>query len=332
MVRSTVVGCGIGGACAALALAKIGATVQVHEATPRATEVSGWVTLGPTALTALDQLGLAESVREIGFPVLGVNSVDTVTGRTNSFARIEPGHRWSSTHVWRRDLLSLLRARLDTEGVGCAYGTSVDPGVLEGDLLVGADGARSATRRMPGDLREPAFTGQLIRYGHCPEPVRELPMGVLHFWTHSAGVVGYVGDKRDGSFWFSRRNVNVPTDTVDPDTYTEVLRGTSVAQVPDRSEVGAPIALYELEPEGVRHTTRTVFIGDAAHAVSPAAGRGATSAIEDAITLAKAIRDTDSVAAALERYTATRRPAARAAYRTVPGQRPATITAAALRL
>lgn len=48
----------------------------------------------------LDQLGLAESVREIGFPVLGVNSVDTVTGRTNSFARIEPGHRWSSTHVW----------------------------------------------------------------------------------------------------------------------------------------------------------------------------------------------------------------------------------------
>lgn len=332
MVRSTVVGCGIGGACAALALAKIGATVQVYEATPRAAAVGGWVTLGPAALTALDQLGLAESVREIGFPVLGVHSVDTVTGRTNSFDRVEAGHRWSSTHVWRRDLLSLLRARLDTEGVGCAYGTPVEPGVLDDDLLVGADGARSATRRMLGDPREPTFTGQSIRYGHCPEPVRELPMGVLHFWAHSAGVAGYVGDERDGSFWFDRRNVDAPTGTVDRDSSTEVLRDTPVERVLDRSEVGPPIALYELEPEGIWHTARTVLIGDAAHAVSPAAGRGATSAIEDAIVLAKAIRDTGSIAAALEHYTATRRPVARAAYRPIPGQRPPTTPAAALRL
>jgi 2-polyprenyl-6-methoxyphenol hydroxylase-like FAD-dependent oxidoreductase len=53
---------------------------------------------------------------------------------------------------------------------------------------------------------------------------------------------------------------------------------------------------------------RTVLIGDAAHAASPATGQGASMALEDAVVLAKALRDADSPAAALARYERHRRP------------------------
>jgi 2-polyprenyl-6-methoxyphenol hydroxylase-like FAD-dependent oxidoreductase len=330
--RAEVIGCGIGGACAALALAKIGARVAVYEASPRTADAGGWVTLGPTASTALDQLGLGEKVRAGGFPVTGVSSVDTLTGRSRSFARTEPGHRWPSVHVWRKDLLTALRAGLEQAGIRCEYETRADPGERTGDLLVGADGARSRTRRLLGNSRAPAYTGQLIRYGHCPIPVRRLPRNILHFWAHSEGVAGYVGDDRDGSFWFSRRNAPSADTELDLEVFLAALRETQVAEVLRDSEVSGPIALYELEPEGDWHNTNTVLIGDAAHAVSPSAGGGATAATEDAIILAKALRGADSIAAALESYTRTRRPIARATYRPEPRRQVPQVSAADLRL
>lgn len=331
-VRAMVIGCGIGGACAALALVRIGARVQVYEAASRAVDVGGWVTLGPPALTALDQLDLAHAVRAAGFPVLEVSTTDTVSGRTSSFARTESGHRWSSTHIWRRDLLALLRERLDEAGIDCHYGLRVDPRAIDDhDVLVGADGARSLTRRLLGNQREPAYTGQQIRYGHYRKTVPSLPTRILHFWTDPEGVVGYVGDDRDGSFWFSRRNVSTPT-TIGPERFFGPLHGTPIGSILDDSEVSAPVALFELDPGGTWHNDNTVLIGDAAHAVSPAAGRGATSAIEDAIILAKTLREADSVAAGLDSYTATRRPVAQATYRPGEGRRAQAATAAELRL
>ena len=85
------------------------------------------------------------------------------------------------------------------------------------------------------------------------------------------------------------------------------------------SWVSSPIALYELDPSGIWHRNHTVLIGDAAHALSPAAGRGATSAIEDAIILAKNLRDhAYRIREALESFTADRRPIALATYRPTP--------------
>ncbi|WP_406233292.1 FAD-dependent oxidoreductase [Nocardia sp. NBC_01009] len=330
--RAAIIGCGIGGASTALALAKIGARVEVYEASARSVEVGGWVTLGPAASTALDRLGLGEQVRHLGFPVVRVTTVDTITGRVNSFARNEPGHRWPSTHVWRRDLLAVLRDRLEDVGVCCHYNVRAVPADVAGDLVVGADGARSATRRMLGDLRKPTYTGQRICYGHHDLCAPGLPTGILHFWTHPDGVVGYAGNDRDGSFWFSRRNAESPNVALGRDAFLEPLRDTPIAGVLELSEVSDPIALHELEPEGIWHTTDTVLVGDAAHAVSPAAGRGATSAIEDAIVLAKAVRDKGSIVAGLDVYTATRRPIARATYRPRAGRPPTRVTAAELEL
>jgi len=201
-------------------------------------------------------------------------------------------------------------------------------GDLDADLIVGADGARSATRRSIGNLAEPTYTGQIIRYGHHPRPAPDLPTGVLHFWRHFEGVAGYVGDLRDGSFWFSRHNSDTPTDVIDQETAIAVLLDTPVQSVLDTSWVSRPIALYELAPKGTWHRGHTVVIGDAAHALSPAAGRGATSAIEDAILLATHLRErVGRVPEALESFTARRRPIAQLRIVPLPASVPVSVTA-----
>jgi salicylate hydroxylase len=327
-MRAVVIGCGIGGATAALALAEIGVEVEVYEAAARSADHGGWVTLGPAAMTGLDRVGVADDVWAVGFPVVGVRTVDTATGGVTAFPRYEATHRFPSTHVWRRQLLCILRDRLDAAGVMCHYGATATAGDLDADLIVGADGARSATRRSIGNLTEPAYTGQIIHYGHHPHSAPYLPTGVLHFWRHSDGVAGYVGDLRDGSFWFSRHNSDTPTDVIDRESAIAALRATPVQAVLDTSWMSRSIALYELAPKGTWHRGHTVVIGDAAHALSPAAGRGATSAIEDAIILAKHLRERAyCVPEALKFFTTSRRRIAKAAYRPTPGQRPVTVTA-----
>ncbi|WP_280367336.1 FAD-dependent monooxygenase [Nocardia abscessus] len=143
------------------------------------------------------------------------------------------------------------------------------------------------------------------------------------------GYSGGSGPPRFVCSGFRRPTAAPAAAPVDPDVFLGALRATPVVEVLERSEVSAPIALYELEPEGNWHNADTVLIGDAAHAVSPAAGRGATSAIEDAIVLAKTLRSADSIAAALESYTEVRRPIAQATYR--PGSAPR-VSAADLQL
>ncbi|WP_169332378.1 FAD-dependent oxidoreductase [Nocardia brevicatena] len=326
-IHGAVIGGGIAGCSAALALTEIGITVGLFETEPRSADIGGWVTLGPAAMTVFDRLGVGERVRDVGFPVFKIHIADVQTGRTDEFTRYEPTHKWPSTHVWRRDLLAVLRDRLDTVGIFSHYGVTAGVEDLTADLVVGADGARSATRRALNNLTQPAYTGEIIRYGHHPTPAEALSTGVLYFWTHPFGVVGYVGDDRDGSFWFSRHHAETPSSTVEETTMWKPLRTTPVGELIDTSDISDPIALYDLQPEGPWHDSRTVLIGDAAHAVSPAAGRGATSAIEDAIVLARSLHHTDDLVAGLETFTTTRRPIARAAYRWTPAQPPPRVTA-----
>jgi hypothetical protein len=79
-MRAVVIGCGIGGATAALALAEIGVEVEVYEAAALSADHDGWVTLGPAAMTGLDRVGIADGVWAVGFPVVSVRAVDTATG------------------------------------------------------------------------------------------------------------------------------------------------------------------------------------------------------------------------------------------------------------
>ncbi|TMR24174.1 FAD-dependent monooxygenase [Nonomuraea turkmeniaca] len=82
------------------------------------------------------------------------------------------------------------------------------------------------------------------------------------------------------------------------------------AELIARSEVGPGLPIYDLPPVPVWHRGRVLLLGDAAHATSPSAGQGASLAIEDAIVLARCLRDGRDHREAFERYEAERRPRA----------------------
>lgn len=101
-MRAVVIGCGIGGATAALALAEIGVEVEIYEAAARSADHGGWITLGPAAMTGLDRVGVADDVWAVGFPVVSVRTVDTATGGVTEFPHYEAtvrAWRWSYSRV-----------------------------------------------------------------------------------------------------------------------------------------------------------------------------------------------------------------------------------------
>jgi 2-polyprenyl-6-methoxyphenol hydroxylase-like FAD-dependent oxidoreductase len=98
-MRALVIGCGIGGASVALALAEIGFDVEVYETTPRARDDHGWVTLGPSAMTGLDRLSVGDQVSVVGFPIVPFCLVQPLQqrhpdpdGRSTHHDRAAAGH------------------------------------------------------------------------------------------------------------------------------------------------------------------------------------------------------------------------------------------------
>jgi salicylate hydroxylase len=185
----------------------------------------------------------------------------------------------------------------------------------EVDLVVGADGAHSLVRRYLGDLRLLDHVGESIVYGHSNVDAAEsLSHSVLYFWNHPDGVCGCVSDPRDGTFWFCRY-VDTATHTAPASRWRELAANTPFAGLVDDSELFGPFALWELPPTGPWTRDKTVLIGDAAHALSPAAGRGATSAIEDAVILAHCLIAAKDTKDGLTRFVELRRPRALHSFR-----------------
>ena len=177
-MTAVVVGAGAAGATAALALRKVCASeVVLYERAQDPATHQGWVTLGPTAMTALDTIGVAEAVAAVGF---AVEEVVFITGDERSvLPRREPGHKYSSTHVWRRNLLAVLRERLDG---AIRYEPAPPVGELvaapDVDLIVGADGAHSLVRRYLGDVRPLHHVGESIVYGRQRRRCRRVTLAL----------------------------------------------------------------------------------------------------------------------------------------------------------
>ncbi|MEV4107837.1 NAD(P)/FAD-dependent oxidoreductase [Nonomuraea sp. NPDC049695] len=208
-----------------------------------------------------------------------------------------------------------------------------------GDLLIACDGVHSSTRTIL-DPQAPAarysglysFGGIVRDAGFAGEPgVYNMVFGKRAFFGYTerrawggerqlaspaepraSAIIGAVPESGE-TWWFAnlpRRLGDVPEDWKpvlvrafedDANFSAELIRRSDV-------EPGSPI--YDLPPVPVWHRGRVLLIGDAAHATSPSSGQGASLAIEDAVVLARCLRDSGSHTKAFERFEAERRPRA----------------------
>ncbi|MBE9372972.1 FAD-dependent monooxygenase [Saccharopolyspora sp. HNM0983] len=313
---AAVVGGGIGGLTTAVGLAARDWQVDVFE---RAVDLPGTGTalgLWPHALQALDRIGLGEQVRAAGTAQQG-GALRRADGRRIAAIDTEQLQRRTGDAVHLLTRPRLLRL-LASAAPAVTFGTAVrSTRELSGyDVVVAADGVGSALRAERfGPRYGPRYTGCTAWRGTVDGPCAEL----TETWGRGA-LFGMTPQEDRRTNWFA--SARAPEGERAAAGEVIELR-ERFAGFPERvREVLARLTedavlrhdLYALAPAPPSYVRGEVaLIGDAAHAMTPNAGRGACEAIVDGVVLAECLQDR-RVADGLARYDALRRgPAARVA-------------------
>lgn len=309
--RVLVVGGGIGGLTAAVALAQAGCQVDLVELQSEF-KYSGVGIIQPSnALRALDTLGLAQACLEQGYPYDRYDYMDAAGKLLNSI----PGPRASShlppyNGIFRGRLQDILLAAARSAGASIRMAASVaslqpsadrvDVRFTDGSqgtysLVVAADGINSACRRMLfGDGAQPTATGQSVWRVTMPRPP-EVTSGVMVMGSSSKA--GFIPLSPEHMYLLLVTRED-PKAFIPQDALRAILLdrlegfGGLVAACRDhivpQEIVYRPLEVVLMPLPWV--SQRIVVVGDAAHASTPHLGQGAAMAIEDVVVLAELVR------------------------------------------
>jgi FAD-dependent urate hydroxylase len=328
-----VIGGGVAGPAAAMALQKAGIDATVYEAYPvPADHVGAFLTLASNGIDALRVLGADEPVLAGGFPTpritlrsatgkrlgdtpLGVVLADGTTSRT--MKRADLYRALHEQAVWRGIDVELGRRLVAAEDTGDGVrATFADGGSAGADVLIGCDGVHSTVRTIV-DPRAPAprHAGLLGTGGYTRGVALEGPTGVYEMIFGKRAFFGYAVAPDGEVWWFA----NVPAvswpDGMDGEASRHRLlelfdddAGPAVDLVYASAEIMPMTAFHWVPSLRTWHGERMIVIGDAAHAPTPTSGQGASLAVEDAVVLAKYLRDAPDAATAFAGFEAARRP------------------------
>ncbi|QCD54609.1 FAD-dependent monooxygenase [Streptomyces hawaiiensis] len=333
--RAVVIGGGIGGLTAAVALHRRGLHVTVLERARSLEPVGAAISLAPNSLRALDVIGLGDEIRGLA-AWSGDGGLRTPSGRWLSRSSAEAAaERFGGPLVLlhRATLIERLAALLpadavrtdaaaalaDSGGPGRAARVTTTDGDLEADLVVGADGVRSAVRgalfpRHPGAVYSGFTTWRVV-----------IPLPGARFASHESwgrGRIWGTHPLKDGRVYAYAAALTPAGGRAPDDEKSELLRRFGDWHDPIPAVLAATrpedVLRHDVhhiaEPLPAYHRGRIALLGDAAHAMPPSLGQGGNQAIEDAIVLAHHCDDLAAYTAArLPRTTAIARQAVKTA-------------------
>jgi 2-polyprenyl-6-methoxyphenol hydroxylase-like FAD-dependent oxidoreductase len=328
--RVAVVGAGIGGLAAAVALRRIGADVTVHERAPRLEPLGAGLSLWPHAVHALRSLGVAEAIEAGEIPrgdgglwrwdgtPLALQSADVLAQRYG--APLVLVHRGEIQRALASALppgtvkcgQALRGFEQDDDGVRATFDSGE---VVQADGLVGADGLLSTVRGALIGGGPPSYSGLIAHRAVVDGPA---PAITGECWGEP-GVFGLVPLSGGRVYWYATLRSADP-DGVPPadEAKARLLEafGDWAAPIPQlvadtQPEAILRHALFDRRPRPGWSRGRVGLLGDAAHPMLPFLGQGACQALEDAVALGDALAAATSVAEGLQAYE--RRRYARAA-------------------
>jgi len=336
VVRVLVIGGGIAGAATALALHKAGLDVAVYEAHPDSAEDLGaFLTLASNGMRAVAELDASPAVTALGFPLTSMRVLDGAgtelalvplgeaadpllryrclrRGDLGSGLQSEAVRRGISVHHGAR----LTTVQEDTHGITAGF---ADGNTATGDLLIGADGLNSRVREAIAPAVRPLHAGQRVFYGYTDTATPPAGEARITMIRGSAAAFGYTVSPGGETYWFARVSGEpLPADEIasgTPAGWRELLLpllrddATPAADIVTATADDVLVTNATEIPTGTPwRSGRALLVGDAAHAASPATGQGASMALEDAVILAKCLRDAPDTDSALSLYEELRRP------------------------
>jgi 2-polyprenyl-6-methoxyphenol hydroxylase-like FAD-dependent oxidoreductase len=346
-LKAVVVGGGIGGLASAVALAQAGWRVTVLERAPAFAEIGAGLATTANGMTALAALGLADAARAVAYQT-GTAGMQDSSGRWIMRMPDTRSDPRAVTTIWglqRQRLHGILRAAAEaadaidlvtgaevvTVGPGepggdparVTWRTGVESGRVKTDLVVCADGVRSAVRAQLFPAAPARYSGSTSWRAVIADT--ETEDRLVQAWGPGTEF-GSLRVSPTEIYWYGY--FHNPEGAVFPDELAAARDRFATWAPWVRGLVGKTTAdqlmrhdVYHL-PGGLPAYTsgRVVFAGDAAHAMLPTAGQGAATALEDGVCVGRLIgvpvRNGGDLAAALAAYDGARRPRCRQIART----------------
>ncbi|HEX5878592.1 MAG TPA: FAD-dependent monooxygenase [Actinomycetota bacterium] len=333
-----VIGGGIAGPVAAMALQRAGIQATVYEAYPRGAEGIGiFLTLASNGIDALRTIDADKRAVAAGFPTPGI-VLRSTTGKHLGTARTGlslPDGTISHT-MKRADLYQAICDEATARGIPVEHGKRLidaepagdgvravfeDGSDATGEVLIGADGVHSAVRRLiDPDAPAPTYVGLINLGGYARGVHVEAEPGSYTLIFGKRAFFGYLLAPDGEVWWFA----NVPRGNEPARGEVEAITAQAwqrrlaelyaedvgpAVRLVQASEIASKASSIHSIPHLPRwHRGRMVVIGDAAHAPTPTSGQGASLAVEDAVVLAKCLRDLPDPQQAFARFEALRRP------------------------
>lgn len=333
--RIAIIGGGMGGLTAAIALTRIaGVQVTVFEQASKLGEVGAGVTVAPNAARVLERLGALENIRNLGAVPDGHGVyLDSMGNMVTDAAWEDSKKEHRNIGMYRPDLIDALASQVDPQTVRLGYRLEaveqLDSGVrvkfANGeedvfDAVIGADGIHSVVRKAVDQHPEPVYSGYIVYRGvmdasRLPDDwpmISQVWMGNnRHFMCYPLQqrklfnfVAGIPSDRPLNGPWSGPAEVSELAAEFAGDNWDPRLQ-YFISQIDKTFWWG----LFDHEPLTNWSKGAITLLGDAAHTMLPHQGQGVNQAIEDSMALATflaAADDVSDIPEAFRRYTAVR--------------------------
>jgi salicylate hydroxylase len=337
-LHALVVGAGIGGTAAAIALRRAGLDVSLFEQTMAQRELGAGIQISPNASRLLGRYGLGDAMARAAvrpFEIVFRRWQDgRVLGREELGDAIENRYGAAYYHFHRADLIALLaeafgpkeiklgRRLVDIEQDERGVTARFQDGTSErGDLLIGADGIHSQVRERLFGEEKPRFSGQIAYRGLAPaERVAHLglPLDVtnwvgpgghfVHYFVSAGRFLNFVAVSEESTWtreqWSDRGSI-ADAAKIYEGWHPQI---TTILNAVDET---FKWALFDRNPLPEWSQGRVALLGDACHPMLPYMAQGAAQAIEDGAALAACLKHVAfDIPSAFRAYVTLRKPRA----------------------